>query len=208
MPAPSPAAALARGLLRLLLADRGCLPEGELLASCGAGAPRARLRARLVELVAAGALTRTPRGRGFRVALVPGREEALRGFIRAHLSPRARLPGTLVLALLARLEDASPEGPAPPPGPALDPTSVLRAVEALTRNDDLGGMVKIHDLARRLGIGEPARLEAPLRQLASQRRVQLDPLSDPRVVPPEERSQGIPDPFRGMLFYVSLIPAR
>ncbi len=186
--------ALARGLLKLAL--KGRLAEGELLRACGLH-PRAALEEGLRGLEERGLIERHARGRGARWEVAEGRRAALLAQVAGELSPRARIAGSLVRELLALL-----------PAPASDDlaTRILAAVDELGRGT-YGGMVSLPELVARLGL-PPGQLEAPLRALARSGRLQLEPLSDPLSVPPEERALGLPDPVRGLLFYVSPLRSR
>lgn len=212
---PTLAPALARGLLRLLTSPGRSLPEGRLLDACGRGRPRGKLREGLGELLDAGLLERIQKGRGARWTLPESGVPAVLERLGRDLSPRARLSGRDVLGLLALLggegaesgEQDVPSPGAPGEPPVFPPPSfednLYTTIFSLCRSSP---MVKILDLARTMGVATVSELARSLDKLERARAIQLDPLSDPRVVPEDERSQGISDPYRGLLFYVSIPP--
>jgi hypothetical protein len=80
------------------------------------------------------------------------------------------------------------------------------AISSLCGKSSDGGMVKLKDLAQVMGKDSIEELASSLDKLERARAIQLDPLSDPRVVPEQERHLGIRDAYRGLLYYVSLPP--
>jgi hypothetical protein len=146
------------------------------------------------------------RGKGARVSIREGQGLALLEWVRRNLNPRTRIQGgdlLAVLALVAVPVKRSQEAPKvfPPPSPE---DELYATIVRLCRESEDGGMVKLSRLVQKMGVSEISDLARSLDKLERARAIHLDPLSDPRVVPEEERSQGIVDSYRGLLFYVSL----
>ncbi len=208
---PSPACC--RGLLQLIGSERGRLAEGRFLRACGTSARRRALREEIAALVDQGVIERHTRGRGASLRVIADRADRLLETAIRGLSPRARISGGVVQALFARLQNGGlrtlpqPQAPAPATGPPpLDEQRVLTVLEQLWAVSRYAQLVSIPQLVRALGLTDIEALEPLLRRLARARKLRLEPLSDPLGVSDSERALGIPDPVKGLLYYVS--PAR
>ncbi len=179
---------------------------------------RGKLRAAVQELADRGFVRVASEDGGQRDVLERARgveltDEAYEYVLRSlTLSPHATAPGAPVAAWEARLP-AEGEGGlrAPPAEPRADASAgaparrldveIVRAFLARERAEH--GYVPIHAVRRALPHATREAFDRALLDLQKQDFLYLVKLNDPRDIPPDQIEDGLADPIRGRLFFIS-----